>query len=132
MHEALFVNMDTTADVRNQARRAADGGGTARTETAMPPMLLTIPEAARVLAVGRTTMYELIAAGAVEVVHIGRSARVPIAALEAFVERMRSGTVTVSSPTASPAAGRRRAAPGRRVPQRGDQGRLFGGARQQT
>jgi predicted DNA-binding transcriptional regulator AlpA len=32
------------------------------------PMLLTIPDAARVLAIGRTTLYELIAEGALEVV----------------------------------------------------------------
>jgi excisionase family DNA binding protein len=54
------------------------------------PMLLTIPEAARVLSVGRTTMYALIDAGAIEVVHIGRCIRVPIEAIRLFVEERRA------------------------------------------
>ena len=54
------------------------------------PLLLTIPQAACVLAVGRTTVYELIAAGALETVHIGRSVRVPVEALRAFVDQQRA------------------------------------------
>lgn len=54
-------------------------------------MLLTIPEAASVLALGRTTLYELIAAGELEVVHVGRAARVPVDALRQFVEERRAG-----------------------------------------
>ena len=57
-----------------------------RTERADGVLLLTMVEAARVLSIGRTTMYELVGAGEIEVVHIGRSARVPVAALEEFVE----------------------------------------------
>jgi excisionase family DNA binding protein len=53
------------------------------------PLLLTIPQAAAALAVGRTTIYELIGAGDIEAVHIGRSARVPVAELHAFVARQR-------------------------------------------
>ena len=53
-------------------------------------LLLTMVDAARVLSVGRTTMYELVSAGEIEVVHIGRSARVPVVALEAFVDRRRA------------------------------------------
>ena len=56
-------------------------------------------DAARVLSIGRTTMYELVAAGEIEVVHIGRSARVPTAALEEFVERRRAGGATVRPAT---------------------------------
>ena len=55
------------------------------------PLLLTIPEAARMLAIGRTLAYELIAAGELEVVHINRAARVPLDAVHAFVERRRAG-----------------------------------------
>ncbi len=57
---------------------------------AAPTQLLTIPEAARVLGIGRSTVYELIGAGRLEVVHIGRSARVPLAALAEFVEGLRA------------------------------------------
>jgi excisionase family DNA binding protein len=58
-------------------------------------LLLTMVDAARVLSVGRTTMYELVAAGEIEVVHIGRAARVPAASIEAFVERHRRQRATV-------------------------------------
>lgn len=54
------------------------------------PILLTIPEAARMLSIGRTLAYELIAAGELEVVHINRAARVPLDAVHAFVERRRA------------------------------------------
>ena len=54
---------------------------------ALQPLLLTIPEAAAVLAIGRTTMYELIGSSAISVVHIGRSARIPVASIHDFVER---------------------------------------------
>ncbi len=39
------------------------------------------------LAIGRTTLYELIAAGQLKTVHIGRAVRVPVAELDAFVAR---------------------------------------------
>ena len=61
-------------------------GGTA---AGVVPLLLTIPQAAAVLAVGRTTVYELIAAGDLEAVNIGRSVRVPVEALRLFVDRQR-------------------------------------------
>jgi excisionase family DNA binding protein len=57
-------------------------------------MLLTIPQAAQRLGVGRTTVYELTNAGELEVVHIGRCARIPIASVDAFVERIRDQSVT--------------------------------------
>ena len=54
-------------------------------------LLLKIPEAAELLAIGRSTVYELIAFGHLETVPIGRSVRVPTASIEAFVDRERSG-----------------------------------------
>lgn len=53
------------------------------------PILLTIEEAAARLMLGRSTVYALVAAGHLESVHIGRCARVPVAGLEEFVERIR-------------------------------------------
>lgn len=50
-------------------------------------LLLTVREAATVLAIGRTTLYELIGDGQLRTVRIGRAVRVPRAELEAFVER---------------------------------------------
>ena len=53
-------------------------------------LLLTIPEAAQVLGIGRSKLYELIAAKQLETVKIGRCTRVPAAAIEDFVDRLRS------------------------------------------
>jgi excisionase family DNA binding protein len=61
--------------------------------TPVTPLLLGVREAARMLGIGRSTLYELIAAGEIETVHIGRAARVPVAALHAFVERRRTAQV---------------------------------------
>lgn len=54
------------------------------------PLLLTVVETARLLGVGRSTAYELLASGELESVHIGRSRRVPVAAVENYVESLRS------------------------------------------
>lgn len=53
-------------------------------------LLYSIVQAARALGVGRSTVYELIGAGDLEVVHIGRSARIPVEAIHAFVRRLRA------------------------------------------
>jgi len=58
-------------------------------QSVLVPRLLTVADAARLLGIGRTTTYELIAAGELDVVHIGRSARVPTTEIDAFVERLR-------------------------------------------
>jgi excisionase family DNA binding protein len=41
------------------------------------------------LGIGRSTVYELIARGELETVHIGRSCRIPTAAVEQYVRRLR-------------------------------------------
>lgn len=51
------------------------------------PVLITVPEAARRLAIGRTLTYELIAANELPAVRIGRAIRVPADAIDAFVDR---------------------------------------------
>lgn len=53
-------------------------------------LLYSIAQAARALGVGRSTIYELIGAGDLEVVHIGRAARIPVEAIHAFVRRLRA------------------------------------------
>jgi excisionase family DNA binding protein len=60
------------------------------------PILLTIPEAARLLSIGRTLAYELIADGRLEVVHINSAARVPLDAVQAFVARQRTAASVTS------------------------------------
>lgn len=53
-------------------------------------ILLTVREAADRLGIGRSTAYELIAAGRLETVHIGRACRVPVDALDRFVDTLRT------------------------------------------
>ena len=55
----------------------------------MDKLLLTPTEAATVLGIGRTKVYELMAASALESVRIGACRRVPIRALHAYVEALR-------------------------------------------
>jgi excisionase family DNA binding protein len=57
-------------------------------------LLLSIQEAGRALGIRRSKMYELITAGELETVHIGRAVRVPVDAVEEFVARLRSGEQT--------------------------------------
>jgi excisionase family DNA binding protein len=51
----------------------------------MSKILLTVPEAAAALAISRSKLYELLAAGVIRSVRIDGSRRVPIGALEAYV-----------------------------------------------
>ncbi|MCM3884804.1 helix-turn-helix domain-containing protein [Frankia sp. R82] len=55
----------------------------------MTKLLLTPTEAADLLGVSRSTVYELLNSGDIESVHIGRARRIPSAALLAFVNRLR-------------------------------------------
>ena len=54
-----------------------------------PRVMLTIPEAAARLSVGRSTIYLLLAQGAIESVHIGRLRRIPVDCLNEFVAACR-------------------------------------------
>lgn len=53
------------------------------------PVMLTITEAAQRLSIGRSMLYELMASGAIESVHIGRLRRIPVDCLTDFVDRRR-------------------------------------------
>ena len=57
------------------------------TTTSITPLLVTAPQAARILSIGRTALYHLIWDGELTPVHIGRSVRFSIGELEAFVKR---------------------------------------------
>jgi excisionase family DNA binding protein len=61
--------------------RSPSGSGTARG-------LLRVEEAAEWLGLGRTKAYELVYKGLLPSVTIGRSRRVPVTALQAFVTRL--------------------------------------------
>ena len=54
----------------------------------VPILLLTVADAAKLLAVSRTKLYELLNSRAIDSVYIGRSRRIRLVDLEAFVDGM--------------------------------------------
>jgi excisionase family DNA binding protein len=50
-------------------------------------LMLTVPEAAAVLSISRSVLYDLLLRGEIRSVKIGRSRRVPFVMLEEFVAR---------------------------------------------
>ncbi len=57
-------------------------------------IVLTVEEAAERLGIGRTMVYALVRSGDIESIAIGRLRRIPVDALEEFVERLRAVTRT--------------------------------------
>ena len=53
-----------------------------------PPLLLNVEEAARLLGIGRTTLFSLIDQGRIQTVRLGRRRLVVRAGLERFVEEL--------------------------------------------
>lgn len=54
------------------------------------PLLLKPEEAAEALGIARTRVYQLLRAGELGSVKIGKVRRIPVAALQAYVERLQS------------------------------------------
>lgn len=52
------------------------------------PLLLSVPEAARILSLGKTKCYELVAGGELPAIRIGKSVRITTRALQDFVDRL--------------------------------------------
>jgi excisionase family DNA binding protein len=69
-----------------------------REDSVMDRLLLRVEEAAEYLSLGRSKTYQLVATGELPVVRIGRSVRVPAAALRRWVEQQaeQSAPVTVA------------------------------------
>ena len=53
----------------------------------MEPLLLTPAEAAKTMGIGRTRIYALLAAGDLPSIRIGRSVRIPVDQLRAWIDR---------------------------------------------
>ena len=51
-------------------------------------LLLTVPEAARALAISRSKVYELLAAGVLASIRIDGSRRIPVSALESYISAL--------------------------------------------
>lgn len=56
------------------------------------PLLLTPEQTATALSICRTKVYELLRTGQLESVQIGSSRRIPVAALDDYVERLRKSS----------------------------------------
>ena len=52
------------------------------------PLLVTTEQAAHMLGVARTTIYQLVGRGTLPTVHLGRSVRFKVQDLETFVDRL--------------------------------------------
>jgi excisionase family DNA binding protein len=63
-------------------------------------LLLTVTEAATRLGIGRTLMYELIRAGAIPSVRVGRLRRIRSADLEAYAAELAAAPVHCTEPAA--------------------------------
>lgn len=53
------------------------------------PICVKVNDAARMIGVGRTKLYELIAAGEIEAIKLGKSTRITTASLQQLVMRQR-------------------------------------------
>lgn len=54
-----------------------------------PRLMLTVPEAARRLSIGKSYIYRLMLQGELETVHLGKLRRVPYDCLVEYVDRLR-------------------------------------------
>ena len=73
-----------------------------REEHTMERLLLRPHEAAELLGLGRSTVYELIASGAIPSITIGKSRCVPLEALRAWVRAQTEASAMVHSVPVSP------------------------------
>ena len=60
-----------------------------KTTPSPDPICVRVNDAARMIGVGRTKLYELIAAGEVETVKFGKSTRITTASLHDLIRRQR-------------------------------------------
>jgi excisionase family DNA binding protein len=108
----LWLRAEETMSSRSKAE--AD-------ETALRgPLLLSIGQVSEALGVGRTMVYDMISRGQLEVVHLGRAARVPANAVDQLVRHLCEGAHDCSvrsvgrarlQPAGSSDRSQRRAAP---------------------
>ena len=63
----------------------------AQYQSIMMPLTVRVREACRLTGIGRSKLYELIAAGEIETVKVGTITLIPVAALERFLQQRRGG-----------------------------------------
>lgn len=61
------------------------------TDNQLPPFLVTLKEAGRILAIKQTSVYGLLRSNELAFVKIGRSTRIELAAIQDYIDRQRVG-----------------------------------------
>jgi excisionase family DNA binding protein len=56
-------------------------------DAASPPLAVRLPEASRLTGIGRSKLYEFIAAGEIRVIKVGSITLIPFAGLQEFLEQ---------------------------------------------
>ena len=73
-----------------RSRRVDDADPLDRLPDEQPPLLLTVAQAAQRLGVGRSLLYELMATGELQSIHVRRLRRIPADEITAYIARLRS------------------------------------------
>ena len=89
-----FAKPRRRGDAVSTSREPRDGQQPASDDECA--LCVMVDRAMRMLDIGKTKLYELIAAGELETIHIGRGTLVLRASIEALVERLRQGDETRS------------------------------------
>jgi excisionase family DNA binding protein len=84
--------------LRLYCRTPVEPPGRASPKETPDPLLLTPEEAARVLRIGRTRLYALLADASIASVRIGHSRRITVRALQDFVDRLDNSQPTQPPP----------------------------------
>ena len=69
-------------------RQPGDDNAALPPAAAVMPLLLTVNQAAQLLGIGRSTLYELIDAGELRSVKVGASRRIPLKAVHEYIDRL--------------------------------------------
>ncbi|HEX5504904.1 MAG TPA: helix-turn-helix domain-containing protein [Thermomicrobiales bacterium] len=76
----------------------------------VPRLMLTVPQFARACQMGTTKCWGLVRAGVIPCVRFGRSVRIPVHEVEAWIAEQASGTADAAVPATTLPERRRRAA----------------------
>lgn len=89
--------MPATKGIAQQ--RSTLPNGEQRSVATPAPLSVRISVAAAMLGIGRTKLYELIGAGEIELIKVGKVSLIPMRALEDFVERQTTAVAAEHQPT---------------------------------
>lgn len=70
--------------------------GTNLTRDELIPFTVRVPVAARMLGIGKTKLYELIAQNEIEVIKLGSATLIIVASIQAFIERQRASAMATA------------------------------------